>query len=201
MWWIHYYAAGKRHREKVGRKSDAIKLCQSRKADASAGRKLPKLRKSKVVTVGELIDDVLEFLANHKDVRNYKSKSGIAREGLGSRPAAEVTPQDLERWLREHCKTAATANRYKAFVSLCYREGVRNGKVNVNPARLGRQRKEGGGRLRFLTRDEYDRLHKVVAKRFPEHLAEFVVSCPHRDAPDRAIFLHLVASASRSADD
>jgi len=26
IWWIHYYAAGKRHREKVGRKSDAIKL-------------------------------------------------------------------------------------------------------------------------------------------------------------------------------
>jgi integrase len=48
--------------------------------------------------------------------------------------------------------------------------------VSVNPARLVRQRKEGGGRLRFLSRDEYDKLHKVIAKRFPEHLAEFVVS-------------------------
>jgi len=26
IWWINYFAAGKRHREKVGRKSDAIKL-------------------------------------------------------------------------------------------------------------------------------------------------------------------------------
>lgn len=25
-------------------------------------------------------------------------------------------------------------------------------------------------------RDEYDKLHKVIAKRFPGHLAEFVVS-------------------------
>ena len=41
IWWINYYADGKRHREKVGRKSDAIKLYQSRKADAAAGRKLP----------------------------------------------------------------------------------------------------------------------------------------------------------------
>jgi hypothetical protein len=41
IWWVHYYAAGKRHREKVGRKSDAIKLYQSRKADVVAGRKLP----------------------------------------------------------------------------------------------------------------------------------------------------------------
>jgi hypothetical protein len=60
IWWVHYYAAGKRHREKVGRKSDAIKLYQSRKADVVAGRKLPELRNSKVVTLSELIDDVLE---------------------------------------------------------------------------------------------------------------------------------------------
>ncbi len=176
IWWIHYYAAGKRHREKVGRKSDAIKLYQSRKADASAGRKLPELRNSKVVTLAELIDDALEFVAHHKDNRNYKSKGAIVREDLGSRPAAELTPQELERWLREHCKTPATANRYKAFISLCYREGVRNGKVAVNPARLVRQRKEGTGRLRFLSREEYDKLCTVITGRFPEHLAEFIVS-------------------------
>jgi integrase len=176
IWWIHYYAAGKRHREKVGRKSDAIKLYQSRKADAVAGRKLPELRNSKVVTLAELIDDALEFVAHHKDNRNYKSKGAIVREDLGSRPAAELTPQELERWLREHCKTPATANRYKAFISLCYREGVHNGKAAVNPARLVRQRKEGTGRLRFLTREEYDILRAVISERFPEHLAEFTVS-------------------------
>jgi phage terminase Nu1 subunit (DNA packaging protein) len=49
-------AAGKRHREKVGRKSDAIKFYQTRKADAAAGRKLSELRNSKVVTLSELID-------------------------------------------------------------------------------------------------------------------------------------------------
>jgi hypothetical protein len=123
IWWIHYYAAGKRHREKVGRKSDAIKLYPSRKADAIAGRKLPELRNSKVVTLAELIDDALEFVAHHKDNRSYKSKAAIVGAALGSRPAADLTPQEIERWLREHCKTAATANRYKAFISLCYREG------------------------------------------------------------------------------
>ena len=176
IWWIHHYAAGKRHREKVGRKSDAIKLYQARKADAAAGRKLPELRSSKVLTVSELIDDALEFVAHHKDNRNYQSKGEIVRAALGSRHAADLTPQEIERWLRERCKTPATANRYKAFISLCYREGVRNGKVTVNPARLVRQRKEGGGRSRFLSREEYDRLHKVIARRFPEHLAEFVAS-------------------------
>ena len=147
-----------------------------RKADALAGRKLPESRTSKVVTLADLIDEALEFVAHHKDKRNYKSKAAIVRGAFGSSPAAELTPQELERWLRGQCKTAATSNRYKAFISLCYREGLRNGKVTINPARLVRHRKEDAGRLRFLSREEYDRLHKVIARRFPEYLAEFVVS-------------------------
>jgi len=154
IWWINYYAAGKRHREKVGRKSDAIKLYQLRKADVIAGRKLPELRDSKVVRFSELIDDVLEYVADHKDVRSYVSKAEIVRKAFGSRPAAEITPQELERWLRSHCKTPATTNRYKAFISLCYREGVHNNKTTINPARLVRHRREGVGRLRFLSREE-----------------------------------------------
>ena len=104
IWWVHYYGAGKRHREKVGRKSDAIKLYQSRKADVAAGRKLPELRNSKVVTLSELIDDVLEFVAHHKDNRSYTSKGEIVRKALGSKPAADLTPQELERWLRTRAK-------------------------------------------------------------------------------------------------
>jgi hypothetical protein len=45
IWWINYYVKGKQHREKVGRKSDAIKLYAVRKADATVGRKLPAPRK------------------------------------------------------------------------------------------------------------------------------------------------------------
>ncbi len=176
VWWINYYVAGKQYREKVGSKSAAIKLYGVRKADALAGRKLPEIKNSKVVTISQLIDDVLEFTEQHKDRRSYISKGEIVRKSLGSRPADDLKPQELERWLRSHCKTGATSNRYKAFVSLCYREGIRNGKVATNPARLIRQKKENAGRARFLSREEYDRLHAAIAKLFPEHLAEFVVS-------------------------
>src|SRR5487761_2132140 len=116
VFWIHYYADGKRHREKVGRKSDAINLYQKRKSEARAGVKLPELRNTRVVTLSALIDDALEFVADHKDRRNYISKAAIVREALGSRPAADLTPQEMERWLRSFCKTAATSNRYKAFL-------------------------------------------------------------------------------------
>lgn len=176
IWYIEYYANGKRHREKVGRKKDAINLYRARKTDALRGVKLPDLRGTKIVRFSELIDDVLEYVSDHRDIRTYVSKAGIVKKAFGSMPAAEITPQELDRWLRSHCKTPATANRYKAFISLCYREGVHNNKVTVNPARLVRHRREASGRLRFLTREEYDRLYKVIQSKFPEHLAEFVIS-------------------------
>jgi integrase len=109
-------------------------------------------------------------------VRDYECKARILREAMGTRIASEITPQDIDRWLSKMCKTPATVNRYGAFLSLIYREAIRNGKVDVNPARLVRQRKEGNGRLRFLSREEFDGLHAIIAQRFPEHLAEFVVS-------------------------
>ena len=53
---------------------------------------------------------------------------------------------------------------------------MRNGKVSGNPARLVQQQKEIIGRLRYLTREEYNRVCDAIRKLFPEHLAEFVVS-------------------------
>jgi hypothetical protein len=49
---------GKRHREKVGHKADAIKLYQLRKGDAIAGRKMPELRDTKVLRFSEFISEV-----------------------------------------------------------------------------------------------------------------------------------------------
>jgi site-specific recombinase XerD len=112
----------------------------------------------------------------HKDLRTYESRGEIVRAELGTRDAAALTPQELLGWLDKRCHTAATFNRYKALVSLCYKQGIINNKVTSNPARLTPQRKESPGRQRYLSREEYGKLQKVIQKRFPEHLAEFVVS-------------------------
>ena len=142
VFWVHWQHNGTRHREKVGRKSDAVALYQKRKADARAGLKLPTLRNAPVVTLSELIDDAVEVTTTHnKHPRDYTSKAKIVREALGSRPAAEITPQEIDRWLTSRKKSPATANRYKNFLSICFREGMRNNKVAINPARLVRQRK------------------------------------------------------------
>lgn len=176
-WWINYYADGVRHREKVGRRQAAIDLYRKRKTDALEGRKLPNLRTGKSVTLGNLIDDAVEYVkAHNKSVKSYIAKAGIVRKAMGDRDAATITPQEIDRWLTSRCKTPATSNRYKSFLSLCFREGIVNAKVTSNPARLVRQRRENNARLRFLSFEEYDRLTQVIAKHYREQLPAFVVS-------------------------
>jgi|ERR1035437_5764349 hypothetical protein len=74
-WWINYYAAGKQHREKAGRKSDAIALYQKRKADARRKLKLPELVPGKVVTFAHLSAMAVAHAEAHlQTARDYKSK-------------------------------------------------------------------------------------------------------------------------------
>jgi site-specific recombinase XerD len=177
IWWINYYVDGTQHREKVGGKSAAINLYQKRKADDREGKKLPDLRSKRFVTVAELIDDVLEYVVHHKDRRNYISKAEIVKAALGGRKAEDLKPKEIAAWLNSHCKAPATYNHYKSFLSLCYRVGEENDKVDRNPVRKTTYRKEDNARIRYLSRgDEYPRLRVAVSTQFPEHVAEFVVS-------------------------
>ena len=177
VWWVNYYAEGKRHREKAGRKSDAVALYQKRKADARRKLKLPELVPGKVVTFGDLSEMAVEHAKTHlRSIEHYVTKDSILREPFGERAAASVTPQDINDWLTKHCKTPATANRYRAFMSLAYRLGMENGKVERNPARLVRLRTENNARLRFLSRDEYGKLLGIIRRDNPEQVPAFIVS-------------------------
>jgi len=177
IYWIHYYAEGKRHREKAGRKSDALALYQKRKADARRKVKLPELVPGKVVTFGHLSTMAVEHAESHlKSIAHYKTKDSILREPFGERAASSITPQEINEWLSKHCKTPATANRYRAFMSLAYRLGMENGKVESNPARLVRLRTENNARMRFLSRTEYGKLLGIIQRDNPAQAPAFIVS-------------------------
>jgi len=176
-WWINYYVDGKQHREKVGRRGDALALYQKRKADSRRKLKLPELVPGKVITFGHLSEMAVNHAETHlKSLEHYKTKDSILREPFGERPAAEITPQQINEWLTKHCKTPATANRYRAFISLAYRLGMENGKADSNPARLVRLRAENNARLRFLSREEYKKLLDIFKRDNPDQIPAFVVS-------------------------
>lgn len=179
IWWIHYVdAEGKRHREKVGRKGDAIRLYHQRKADALAGRKLEKPLRQRERTFREFADHAIEYAKKHKaNPADDEQKIGILINEFGDHPASSLTQSELTTFLESRQTSPATFNRYRATLSMIYREAIRNGWAEKNPARLIRAKKEGSGRIRFLSDEEEKELRKVIAAEYSErNLNEFEVA-------------------------
>ncbi len=53
---------------------------------------------------------------------------------------------------------------------------MENSKAPMNPARLVRARRENNARLRFLSREEYDRLLRVIRRDFSRQVPAFILS-------------------------
>lgn len=169
-WWICYKKDGVRHREKVGRKSDAIKLYGDRKAEQRKGVKMPANMRSKGITFSALSLDALAYSKAHKkDQRNDISRMKALVSTFGDRVADDIKPDDIDNWLSAHNEWEnSTRNRYRALMSLVYRQGIRNGKSATNPARLVRQRTEDNSRIRRLLDEEEVKLREVIRRRFPD---------------------------------
>jgi site-specific recombinase XerD len=182
IWWVCYFDAdGRKRREKVGRKSDAIDLYRKRKMEALQGKKLPEKLRSKAISFSVLAQDAIQYSKSNKmSYRQDVYRMSRLLGWLGSRVAETVTPQEIEIWLagqaEENNWKPATVNRFKALLSLTFRLGMQNGKVGANPARLVRRRREDNSRIRFLSKDEEKGLRFAIECGFCEHVPEFEVA-------------------------
>jgi len=182
VWWIRFaLPTGRIRREKVGTKGNALKLYRKRKTEVLQGIKLPENVRKKSVTFGELADDALEYSKAHK--RSYRMdqyRMKPLKEQFGALQADKITPQHLERWLADCADESewapATVNRFKALLSLTFRLGMENGKIEKNPARLVKRRLENNSRIRFLSPQEEARLRKAIADKYSEHLPELEIA-------------------------
>jgi integrase len=156
-------------------------------------KKLPETLRQRTVGFAEIAEDALIYSEAHKrSYRDDKSRMVKLKELWGSCDAESITTAEIEQQLgacaRDEKWAPSTFNHYRALLMLTYREARRAAKVNVNPARDVRHRKEDNGRVRYLdqfkplpTKDEYlkqfateeTRLRAAVERDYPEHLAEF----------------------------
>jgi len=191
-WWIRFAdPTGCIKYEKAGTKQNAIDLYQIRKGDSLRAKKLPwKLRK-RTVTFVELAEDARK-VAKASNEGYVVDCNRIDRfiETFGNRPA-EIPVADLREWFADQGWAPGTQNRYRTVLSLIYRVGMENKKVDVNPARLLKHKKEGGGRVRFLNQfdpaptdvdflkphqAEESRLRAVIKAEFAPHELELGVA-------------------------
>jgi site-specific recombinase XerD len=174
IWWTNYYIDGVQHREKVGRKSDALALYRKRKESAAAGRKLERPLRQREKTFKECADLALKYSAVHKsNVSDDSQKIAILVEEFGSRIASSIKQQEIASFLDSRNRSNGTFNRYRAAISMIYREAIREGWLDVNPARLVKAKKEASGRIRYLSEAEESRLRSVIAQEYSSFLVEF----------------------------
>jgi site-specific recombinase XerD len=178
MWWIRYYIDGRERREKVGRRGDAIKLYKVRKTDALRGVKLPTNMKHKGLKFEVIGNQAIDWYIEHgrKDVRSFRIRVNIILKDFGQRIADEITPSEIDSWLKEHDWAPATKNRYKNVFGKTFKIALADGKVSSNPARLVEQRPERNARIRFLSDEEEAVVRKVIHKRCPLHVEEFDIA-------------------------
>ncbi len=178
VWWICYFDRfGKRHREKAGTKSVAIKLYGKRKQHVLEGKKLPESFRKPSVNFGQLVDDALAYSKRNK--RSYRTdvpRFASLKEWFGSYPAEELTPQEIEKTLTRAADkekwAPSTFNHYRSLMSLSYRLGIQNRNVSSNPVRSVAHRREDNNRVRFLTVEEEKKLRKVIDAKWASHVPE-----------------------------
>lgn len=182
IWWVRYTdASGRERREKAGTRGMAMQLLAKRRTEAVQGRKLPETLRRRGVLVGELLEFAAEHARQHYVSGRPASNAADSRHPalaaeFGPLDAASLTPrrieQGLDRIAGERGFAPATVNRYRDYLSLAFKFGVRNGLVATNPARLLARKREDNGRIRFLSPEEEARLRGVIREDCPEHEPE-----------------------------
>ena len=177
IWWIRYTnEQGKRVTSKVGNFSAAVRVYEQRTTAIRVGILLPNSPR-RGAKFSELVTDANKFSEkHHRASKDFKQRADLALADFGDRVAESITTAELQAWVDEMAEerewTGGTQNRFKSTLSTVFREGMRAGKVTVNPARLIRRAKESLGRVRFLSYEEEAKLRKAIAATLPGRIRD-----------------------------
>jgi integrase len=206
VWWVQYFdSEGRWRREKAGTRGNAIDLVEKRRTEALTAKKLPEKLRARVVRFDELAEDAETYCKEHNRGQQFDLyRIGRLKEQFGNRPAG-IPIEDFRKWFAEQEWEDATYNRYKTTLSLIYRLGTENKKVQNNPAKLLKHKTEDNERVRFLNQftpaiteleylkpyaDEESRLRAVILKRFVERMPEFEIALHTGMRPSEQYGLH-----------
>jgi integrase len=180
VWWVRFMDAdGKLRREKAGTKSNAISLYQKRKLEVLTGKKLPEKLRARVVKFRELAQDARKHVKSTNEGHQSDTyRIDRLNEIFGNFPAV-IPIESLREWFDDQEWEAGTYNRARTVLSLIYRLGMENKKVDCNPAKLLKHKRENDGRVRFLNQfspDEETRLREAVTVKYPDHMPELDIA-------------------------
>jgi len=173
VWWVLYYdREGRRHREKVGSKSAARAVYQQRKTEIRLDKFDPEaVTRRRVLTVKGLVERYQPEFTQKRSAQDDLRYAGFWVEFLGSTPADQVRPEDVERWRRKRLSektrlgkptSPATVNRATSFLRRLYNLAIRDGLLDKNPVSRVKALTENNARIRYLSQEEEARLRAVT---------------------------------------
>lgn len=177
VYWIDYRdAGGARHREKVGRRGEALERLVQRQREVTAGQFIAPRAGSR--TFHELATSALEHKKLRLAPQSYDTdvrRLDALLPLIGALSVEQVTFEVLDKTLADLKRgglSGSTVNRYRALVSSIFTFGVRAGLVQTNPiARVIRFR-ENESRVRYLLDAEEIKLREVIRRDCPDREPE-----------------------------
>lgn len=177
-WFIDYYAAGRRKREKIGTsKALAETVFKKRKVEIAENRFLD-IRKEEKIKFSDFADGYLELHSKLKKSYYTDAKIvGLLKKHFGGHYLYEMTSLDVEKFKSRRAKevSPATVNRALAVLKSMFNRAIVWGKARDNPCRAVKLFRENNQRLRFLEREEINKLLDNCT----EHLKPIVIVALH----------------------
>jgi integrase len=160
VWWIQYFENGRRHREKVGRRSWAISRYQARKTEIREGRFISPSAKTTIGALWEIIK--ADYAANSQNLEPIETAWKRLKDDFEGMRADSLTTDHVLRYVR--ARTAedysnASINRDIACLRRMYNLAARStppkvSRLPVFPSRL----RESPPRSGFLTDPQFRKL-------------------------------------------
>jgi integrase len=161
VYWIDYYVNGRRKRARIGPdKRLAETVLQKRKVAIAEGKYLDK-RQMPRCTFSELSDLYLDWAkVNHVGYVGTRSRVEHFRREYGPCQLSEITPLMVDAYVarRAALRKPATVNRDLVVLRHMFRKALEWGKALGNPVIHQKPLRAENRRLRYLSREEKDRL-------------------------------------------
>ncbi|MFH1823770.1 MAG: tyrosine-type recombinase/integrase [Candidatus Firestonebacteria bacterium] len=155
---------GRRIRESVS--TDDIKLARQilnkREVEVLEGKYFDK-RKNEKIKFKDFANEVLEYLLKRRKAKGFfKERIKQLNEYFGEMFLYEITPRFIVSYQNDRVDidkvSQGTVNRDLSVLRRIYNLGIKWGKISHNPVNFVEFYKESSGRVRFLTKEEIERL-------------------------------------------
>jgi len=179
VWYIDYYAAGRRKREKVGPNKKLAEAVLAKRKTQVVEKKFLDIKRNEKIRFEDMASLFIEnFAKNNKRSwkRDQLSINSLNRS-FGGKFLYEITLLDIEGFKRTRIDegvTVATVNRELACLRNIFNRAVDWGKLVSIPPKI-KLYKENNERVKYLTEEQADNLISLA----PEPLKSIIILALH----------------------